>query len=151
MAPLKALLCQHIPYRHMPFSSITDLPKYSAHTFCFSFSLTEVPHDTSCSPCFGACPTPWPQPGCCCLHRYLSHQEKPHTTPTGGKKSTEETFQMIDISPPLFPLLYHSPFFPSLHLLAQTNEWGYIPPPTPNPSHRGKRALQGFEGGKMRV
>lgn len=63
----------------MPFSSITDLPKYSAHTFCFSFSVTEVPHDTSCRLCFGACPTPGPsQDAACSAAIYLtrkSHQK----------------------------------------------------------------------------
>lgn len=46
------------------------------------------------------------------------------------KKLTEETFQMIDF---YSPTLYFSPFFPSPHLLAQTNERGYIRPPTPHP------------------
>lgn len=124
MAPLKALLCQHIPYRHMPFSSITDLPKYSAHTFCFSFSLTEVPHDTSCSLCCGACPTPRPQPGCCCLGRSPSHQEKPHKKKK--KTLTEETFQMIDFSAPSPPLpLLSIPTFVSANKRARV----YTSPP----------------------
>lgn len=48
-------------------------------------------------------------------------------------------------SPP--PLSYLYPFFSSLHLLAQTNGRGYIPPPPP--SHRGKRALQALREEKF--
>lgn len=121
MAPLKALLCQHIPYRHMPFSSITDLPRVFSPYLLLFFPL----HPQSSKRHEHNIPFPNTLP-------------RKSPLPSGMDREGQQTFSPAPRSVPAPILLLHTnvltrpfslPFFlPPLHAVATTSPsqqpWG---------------------------
>lgn len=139
---LKLFYANIFPTGICPLALLLIYPSIQPIPSAFLFHLLKFHMTRAAAPAPGPAPHPGPKRGCCCLRRYLSHREKPHTQ----KKLTEETFLMIDFffSPHSAPLpLLSSPTFVSTNKRARVRA-------SPRPAI-GEKEPWGLRGGKMRV